>query len=139
MINFLSDTPWVLQVGFIVGGFVLGILTELIVVRTIHTLAKRTKSTWDDLLVEGIRRMPILWGTAAGLWGAMLVPEKNYRGCLRVRLVPNGEIEESIYLDLAPEMGEIRREVYRDGSLQFVRELVRMTGGQKAGGAAVTE
>ncbi len=73
MINFLSDTPWVLQVGFIVGGFVLGILTELILVRTIHTLAKRTKSTWDDLLVEGIRRMPILWGTAAGLWGAMLV------------------------------------------------------------------
>lgn len=73
MIDFLSDTPWVLQVGLIVGGLLLGILTELILVRTFHTLAKRTKSKWDDLLVEGIRRMPILWGTAAGLWGAMLV------------------------------------------------------------------
>ena len=48
-------------------------LVELILVRTLHTLAKRTKSTWGDLLVEGLRRMPIIWGTAAGLWGALLV------------------------------------------------------------------
>ncbi|GMQ82043.1 MAG: mechanosensitive ion channel family protein [Rhodothermia bacterium] len=73
MIDFLSDTPWVLQAGFILGGFVIGILAELILVRTFKALAKRTKSAWDDLLVEGLHRMPIVWGTAAGLWGAMLV------------------------------------------------------------------
>lgn len=67
MIDFLTDTPWVLQAGFILGGFLSGLLVELILVRTLHTLAKRTKSTWDDLLVEGLRRMPIIWGTAAGL------------------------------------------------------------------------
>ncbi|MCZ6758410.1 MAG: mechanosensitive ion channel family protein [Bacteroidetes bacterium] len=73
MIDFLTETPWVLQAGIIVGGFLLGILTELVLVRALHRLAKRTKSTWDDLLVEGLHRMPIVWGTAAGLWGAMLV------------------------------------------------------------------
>ena len=73
MIRFLTETPWVLQTGIIVGGFLLGILAELILVRTLHVLAKRTKSTWDDLLVAGLHRMPIVWGTAAGLWGAMLV------------------------------------------------------------------
>lgn len=49
---------------------------------------------------------------------------QNYRGCIRVRLVPDGETEESIYLDLAPRIGEIRREVYSAGELQFVRELI---------------
>ena len=73
MIDFLTDTPWVLQAGFILGGFLSGLLVELILVRTLHTLAKRTKSTWDDLLIEGLHRMPIIWGTAAGLWGALLV------------------------------------------------------------------
>ena len=73
MIRFLTETPWVLQAAIIVGGFLLGILAEMVLVRTLHALAKRTKSTWDDLLVEGLHRMPIVWGTAAGLWGAMLV------------------------------------------------------------------
>ena len=73
MIRFLTDTPWVLQAVLILGGFLLGILTELILVRTLHALAKRTKSTWDDLLIEGLHQMPIVWGTAVGLWGAMLV------------------------------------------------------------------
>ena len=73
MIRFLTDTPWVLQAVLILGGFLIGILTELILVRAFKTLAKRTKSTWDDLIIEGIHQMPIVWGTAAGLWGAMLV------------------------------------------------------------------
>jgi len=73
MIDFFTDTPWVIQAGFILGGFVLGMLTELILVRTLRTLAKRTKSTWDDLLIEGLHLMPTVWGTAAGLWGAMFV------------------------------------------------------------------
>ena len=73
MIRFLTETPWVLQVGFILGGLLLGILTEVVLVRALRILAKRTKSTWDDLLVEGLHLMPIVWGTAAGLWGAMLV------------------------------------------------------------------
>ena len=55
------------------------------------------------------------------------IDERSYAGCLRVRLVPNGETKESIYLDLAPRIGEVRREVFRDGSLQFVKELVRFS------------
>lgn len=73
MIDFFTETPWVLQVGFILGGFLLGVIVELILVRTLLKLAKLTSPVWDDLLIEGIRRMPIIWGTAAGLWGALLV------------------------------------------------------------------
>lgn len=72
MIQFLTDTPWVLEACFILGGLLLGVLTELFLVRALRTVAKRTKSTWDDLLIDGLRHMPIVWGTAAGMWGAML-------------------------------------------------------------------
>lgn len=51
----------------------------------------------------------------------------RFSGCVRVRLIPNGETEESIYLDIAPRIGEVRREVFRDGNLQFVKELVRFS------------
>jgi len=73
MISFLTETPWVHQAGIILAGFLLGILTEFILARTFHAFARRTKSTWDDLLIEALHRMPIVWGAAAGIWGAMLV------------------------------------------------------------------
>lgn len=73
MIDFLSSTPWVAQAGFILGGLLLGILTERFLVGAFHRLARRTQSTWDDLLIRAIRWMPIVWWTAAGLWAASSV------------------------------------------------------------------
>ena len=73
MIDFLANTPWVQQIGLIGGGFLLGLLTEWILAKTLHVIAKRTASTWDDLVVHAIRRMPVVWWTAAGIWAALLV------------------------------------------------------------------
>ena len=53
-----------------------------------------------------------------------MVDEEVYEGCLRVRLIPDENKEEAIDLDLAPKIGEIRREVYEDGIKVRVRELV---------------
>ena len=72
MIDFLTSTPWVRQVAFVLGGVLLGLLTERFLVRALHTIAKRTESTWDDLVIQAIHRMPLVWWTAAGVWGAVL-------------------------------------------------------------------
>lgn len=73
MIDFLTNTPWIQQVGLIGGGFLIGILTQWLLARTFHVIAKRTASTWDDLLMHAIGRMPVVWWTAAGVWAALLV------------------------------------------------------------------
>jgi small-conductance mechanosensitive channel len=73
MLEFFSDKPWLVQAGLIAGGILSGLIAELILVRTIHAVAKRTESKWDDVLVDGISRMPIVWGAAAGIWGATIV------------------------------------------------------------------
>lgn len=73
MINFGNLQPWLQQVILIAGGVFLGWVTEWFIHRSLRTIAKRTESTWDDLVVHALHPMPIVWWTAAGLWGAVLV------------------------------------------------------------------
>ena len=49
----------------------------------------------------------------------------TYKGCIRVRLIPNEEEKNAIYLDIAPQVGEVKRETYERGSLARSRELMR--------------
>jgi small-conductance mechanosensitive channel len=71
--EFLTQTVWLRQIGFILGGLLLGILTERFLVGAFRAMARRTASTWDDLLIQAIRWMPLLWWTAAGIWAATRV------------------------------------------------------------------
>jgi small-conductance mechanosensitive channel len=73
VIDFLTNTPWVEQAAFVLGGLLLGLLTERFLGGAFRRLAKQTQSTWDDLLIRAIRWMPIVWWTAAGLWAAARV------------------------------------------------------------------
>jgi len=73
MIDFFTGTPWVHQLALVLGGIVLGLLVERFLVRAFRVVAKRTESTWDDLIVQAIHGMPILWLTLAGVWAALLV------------------------------------------------------------------
>ena len=73
MIDFLARTAWVHQLALVVGGIVLGLLAERFLVRALHSIAKKTQSTWDDLVIQTIHRMPLLWLTLAGVWAALLV------------------------------------------------------------------
>lgn len=52
---------------------------------------------------------------------------REYPGCLRVRWTPVDTPGETIFLDLAPGLGEIRRQVYAGSQLRFTRELVQCT------------
>lgn len=70
MMDFLIQAPWVRQVGLVLGGLLLGALTERFLVGTLHAVAKRTKSTWDDLVIQAIHWMPLVWLTTAGIWAA---------------------------------------------------------------------
>ena len=73
MIGFLAGTAWVHQLAWVAGGIALGLLVERFLVRALHAIAERTESTWDDLVVQAIRGMPVLWLTLGGVWAALLV------------------------------------------------------------------
>ncbi len=71
MTEFFTNTVWVRQIAYILAGGLLGLLTERFLIGAFHRLAMRTKSTWDDLLVEAVRGMPLIWFTTAGIWLAV--------------------------------------------------------------------
>jgi small-conductance mechanosensitive channel len=73
MIEFLTTTPWVTQAAAVIAGVLLGVLTERFLVGAVHRLAERTQSTWDDLVIEAINWMPLVWWSAAGVWAASRV------------------------------------------------------------------
>ncbi len=68
--EFLTGNPWILGLGLVLAGILAGILIERFLVGAFRALAKRTESTWDDLLIGAIRWMPLVWCTAAGIWAA---------------------------------------------------------------------
>jgi small-conductance mechanosensitive channel len=72
VLDLIIENPWVVRSAFVLGGVVLGLATEWLLFRWLHVLAERTQSTWDDLAVRAFRRMPVVWWTAAGVWGAIV-------------------------------------------------------------------
>lgn len=74
MIDFL-ELPWVQRLVFGVGGLVVGLLFEYVVVDRVHKLAERTRFKWDDLLLRSFKGLPTVWITAAGLYLALGVGE----------------------------------------------------------------
>ena len=69
----ILDNLWVQRVGFLVGGLVVGIVLELVVIRRAHKLAERSRFKWDDLLVESIRGVATMWSGAGGVYLALNV------------------------------------------------------------------
>ncbi len=63
-------TAWLLPLAFIVGGALIGVLFERVVVRRLIRAAGRTAWEWDDVLLRSLRRAPTLLLTAAGVWAA---------------------------------------------------------------------
>ena len=57
MIELLSS-PWIQRIGLVLGGVLLGILAERVLVRQAHRLAARTRFKWDDLVtIEDHQKM----------------------------------------------------------------------------------
>ncbi len=72
MSDFLS-LLWVQRVGFALGGLILGLLVEKLIVQRVHALAARTQATWDDMLVDSVRGVATVWFSAAGIYFALHV------------------------------------------------------------------
>ena len=69
----LLENPWVQRVGFVVGGLVVGIVLEFLVIRRAHKLAERTRFKWDDLLIGSLRGVATTWSGAGGVYLALNV------------------------------------------------------------------
>jgi small-conductance mechanosensitive channel len=70
VIEFLRE-PWIQRTIFVVGGVVLGLLAEALVVQRIHGMVARTRFQWDDVIVSAIRGLPTVWLSAAGVYLAL--------------------------------------------------------------------
>jgi small-conductance mechanosensitive channel len=57
---------------FVLGGLVIGVIFERLVLRRLRRAAEHTSTRWDDAIVDSLRGAPILWCTAAGIWLAFL-------------------------------------------------------------------
>ena len=69
----LLENPWVQRLGFVLGGFVLGVVLEFVVIRRAHKLAERTRFKWDDLLIGSLRGVGTIWLVAGGVYLALNV------------------------------------------------------------------
>lgn len=74
MIDFL-ELPWVQRLIFALGGVMLGILVEKVVVVRVRRVAERTRFTWDDLLLGALKGLPTIWIAAAGVYFALGIGE----------------------------------------------------------------
>lgn len=68
----LNITNWILPIIFILGGLLLGIFFEVIVLKTLKKVTVYTSWQLVDIVLTSLHRMPILWFTCAGIYGAIL-------------------------------------------------------------------
>jgi hypothetical protein len=74
MLELLQSTL-VQQVAFVLGGLVLGLGVERLVVTRLHAFTTTTKLEWDDLLLRSVRGLPTLWFGALGVYLALSAGE----------------------------------------------------------------
>jgi small-conductance mechanosensitive channel len=72
MTEFLGNL-WIQRLGFVVGGLVLGVLMEFVVIRRVHKLAVRSRFKWDDVLIGSVRGLATLGFGAGGVYLALNV------------------------------------------------------------------
>lgn len=72
MDELLTLTKWIYPLALIVGGFLLGILFEKIVLRKLEKMAAKTKWEGDAIIISGLRGMTIFWFVIAGIYAAIL-------------------------------------------------------------------
>lgn len=70
--EYLLANPWLQRLLLLGGGLLLGMTGELLV-RRLRRVARATRWSWDDLLVESLRGMPLTWGALWGAWSALAV------------------------------------------------------------------
>lgn len=72
MSDFLQ-APWVQRAIFVVGGVILGLLAEAVLVHRVRAIVAWTRFQWDDLIANALRGLPTVWLSAAGVYLALNV------------------------------------------------------------------
>ena len=85
MIDIFAN-PWVQRVAFAVGGILLGVLVERLIVVRVQRLVKVTPFRWDDLLLKSLRGLPTIWLAVGGLYFAFQVDGAEPGGWLRAAI-----------------------------------------------------
>lgn len=57
---------WGLPFAFLLGGALVGLLFEKVVLQRLASLSRKTRWRWDDIAVDSLKRAPIFWFTALG-------------------------------------------------------------------------
>ena len=73
MFQYLVENVWLQRILLVVGGVAVGLAVEFLLVRRLRRVARKTGWEWDDVILEALRGMPILWFTLWGGWSALEV------------------------------------------------------------------
>ncbi len=68
----LTLTHLITSLAFIIGGLIIGIIIEKIILVKLKKLAERTSWEGDELIIASIRGVAILWCGMGGIYGAVL-------------------------------------------------------------------
>jgi small-conductance mechanosensitive channel len=63
---------WIVAAIYIIGGFVVGFVFEKIVLAELRHIAKKTPWKGDNVIINSLRGMVIIWLLIAGIYGAIL-------------------------------------------------------------------
>jgi small-conductance mechanosensitive channel len=72
MADFLAN-EWVQRIAFVLGGLMVGLLVERVVVRWARRAATTTQFVWDDLVSASLAGIPTIWMGAGGVYFALAV------------------------------------------------------------------
>ncbi|HEQ98773.1 MAG TPA: mechanosensitive ion channel family protein [candidate division Zixibacteria bacterium] len=69
----IDPKDWIVAISVVIGGFILGIILEIFIIRGLRRMAKSTKWEWDDVLIGSFKRAFVIWFTIIGLYIALHV------------------------------------------------------------------
>jgi small-conductance mechanosensitive channel len=70
--DFTTIKNWLAPILFILGGLVLGIVCERVVLRKLRRFAAQTRWESDEIITNALRGMPVVWLLVAGFYGALV-------------------------------------------------------------------
>jgi small-conductance mechanosensitive channel len=68
----LGITQLILPSALIVGGFLIGVITEKFILAELRKIAERTKWEGDEIIIASLRRITSFWFFIGGVYGAVL-------------------------------------------------------------------
>jgi small-conductance mechanosensitive channel len=71
MSEFLSNTKLLLPVCLVLGGFIVGIIFEKVILTRLKKITAKTKWEGDEIIIAALKRMTTLWFVIAGIYAAI--------------------------------------------------------------------